>query len=98
LADDDLRGVIGLAARYVKQETLDPVKQLAKLLIYGIVATLATAAGVILLVLGILRLLQTETGTTFTGHLVWLPYLITVVVLGVVIAFALARIGKRRGR
>ncbi len=98
MADDDLRGVIGLAARYVKQETLDPVKQLAKLLIYGIVATLATAAGVILLVLGILRLLQTETGTTFTGHLVWLPYLITVVVLGVVIAFALARIGKRRGR
>ena len=32
-----------------------------------------------LLLLGVLRVLQTETGTVFEGSLSWLPYLITAV-------------------
>ena len=36
--------------------------------------------GVVLLLLALLRLLQTETGTTFAGNLSWIPYLIVTVV------------------
>jgi hypothetical protein len=51
--------------------------------------------GVSLLLLGLLRLLQTETGTSFTGNLTWVPYLITLVV-AVLLAVAAAAAANRR--
>ena len=50
--------------------------------------------GLVLLFLGGLRLLQEETGSTFTGNLSWIPYLITVLACGVVAGLAI----KARGR
>ena len=40
--------------------------------------SLALTVGAVLLLLAGLRALQTETGTSFTGNLSWLPYLFTV--------------------
>lgn len=84
-----LRGSSGDAVQlvidYVKQETLEPLKGLGRFLAAGVAGSLALCVGVVLLLLGLLRLLQSETGSSFTGHLSWLPYLIvTVVGLGVV--------------
>jgi hypothetical protein len=99
---DDLRSALSLSVRYVKQETLDPAKRLGGMLLWGLVGSVTTAFGVILVALGVLRLLQDETGSTFTGHLDWLPYLITLVVVGAAIALAVSRIGgsasRKRGR
>ncbi len=47
-----------------------------------------------LLFLGGLRLLQDETGSTFTGNLSWLPYLLTLLACGLVALAAM----KARGR
>jgi len=70
-----------LCIAYVRQETVVPLKQLGKYLAFGIVGSLLMGVGVLLLALGGLRLLQEETGTTFTGDWSWVPYMIVFVAL-----------------
>lgn len=69
---------VQLTIDYVKQETLEPLKGLGRFLAAGIGGSFALCIGVVFLLVGVLRLLQTETGSTFTGHLSWIPYLIVV--------------------
>jgi hypothetical protein len=57
----------------------------------------ALTAGAVLLLLAGLRALQGETGTSFTGHLSWVPYLITAVAAVVVMGLAAWRITKGPG-
>lgn len=87
-----------LLKAYAQQQTVDPLKGLAKFAGLGLGGAVVGGVGVTLLLLGLLRLLQTETGTSFTGHLNWVPYLITLVValLLTVIAAALANRRKER--
>jgi len=93
----DLREVASVALGYVKQETFGPLKKVGKLLAFGTAGSVFMAVGTILIGVGLLRLLQMETGSSFTGHLSWLPYGITVVFYLIVAAVVAARIGKRRG-
>jgi hypothetical protein len=86
-----------LARDYAKQETIDPLKGLGRFLGLGIGGAIALGIGISMLLLGTLRLLQTETGSTFTGNLSWAPYLLTTVVGLVAIGLALLRISKRKG-
>ncbi|MHB1504297.1 MAG: hypothetical protein ACYCTL_09515 [Acidimicrobiales bacterium] len=72
--------LLKLVVEYVKQETLGPLRGLGRFVVFGTMGAVALAAGMLLLVLAFLRLLQDETGSTFTGHLSWLPYLIAAVV------------------
>ena len=71
--------VIDLLRRYLIQETVDPLKLASRTLLYGSAAAVLIGIGIVLLLLGVLRVLQTETGTVFEGSLSWLPYLITAV-------------------
>ncbi|NNN13223.1 MAG: hypothetical protein HKL81_05700 [Acidimicrobiaceae bacterium] len=75
-----------LVVAYLKQETLGPLKGLGRYLGFGIAGSVLVAVGLLMLMLGILRLLQSETGSTFTGNLSWLPYLITAVVATALLA------------
>jgi hypothetical protein len=70
-----------MVVTYVKQQTLIPLKQLGRYVGFGILGSLLLGFGVVFLALGGLRLLQTETGSTFTGDWSWVPYLIMVFVL-----------------
>jgi hypothetical protein len=65
-----------LVIAYLRQETVVPLKQLGRYLAFGIAGSLLMGVGVILMSLGLLRLLQTQTGDTFTGDWSWVPYLI----------------------
>lgn len=85
---------VQLVIDYVKQETLDPLKGLGRFLAYGVLGSLALCVGVVLLLVAVLRLLQTETGTAFTGHLSWLPYLIVAVLAVAVIGLAVWRVAR----
>ena len=73
---------------YAKQEIKDPLTGLVSYVAWGVVTMLLIGLGSILLAIGALRALQTETGSTFTGSLSWAPYGIVlagaVVVLGAV--------------
>lgn len=66
---------------YVKQETFVPIRQLGRYVGFGIVGSLLLGFGVVLLGVGGLRALQTETGSTFAGDWSWVPYLIMFVAL-----------------
>jgi hypothetical protein len=69
---------------YLKQETLGPLKGLGRFLAWGLAGSLAIAIGLVLLLVGILRLLQDETGSSLTGDWSWVPYFV-VSVLGLAV-------------
>jgi hypothetical protein len=73
-----------LVVGYAKQETLDPVKNLGRFLGYGMGGALLSSLGAVLLLLGTLRLLQTETGDTFDGNWTFVPYVVVLVVSGAI--------------
>ncbi len=77
-----------LTIDYAKQEISDPVKGLGRYLLWGSLSMLLIGLGMVLLAIGALRALQTETGSTFTGSFTWAPYGIVLsgalVVLGIV--------------
>lgn len=85
-----------LVIGYLKQETLGPVSRLGRYVVFGLAGSLSIAAGVVLIVVGILRLLQSETGSTFSGNLSWLPYLISAVLGMLVVAVGVLGIIKKR--
>jgi uncharacterized membrane protein YidH (DUF202 family) len=90
-----LSDLVDLVQQYAKQETVDPLKSLGHFFKRGFPGALLAAFGVVLLMLAALRVLQTETGSTFTGHWSWAPYLITFLGAAVVIGLAVAQANKR---
>ncbi len=73
-----------LTVDYLKQETVEPLKGLGRFLYMGIAGSFFLAGGILLILIGILRLLQTETGTALTGDWSWVPYAV-VVLLGIAV-------------
>ena len=87
-----------LTVDYLKQEVVDPLRGLGRFLYMGIAGSFFLAFGLLLILLGVLRLLQTETGTALSGDWSWVPYAV-VVVLGIaVIAVAALRIQSGPGQ
>jgi hypothetical protein len=84
-AQDLFQLVIG----YAKQETLDPVKNLGRYIGFGMAGALLGSLGAVLLLLGGLRLLQTETGDTFDGNWTFVPYVVVLAVSGAIAAGAM---------
>ena len=82
-----------LIVAYLKQETVVPLKQLGRYLAFGIAGSLLMGVGVILMSLGLLRLLQTQTGDTFADDWSWVPYLIVfaALVIGAAIVWTLRK-------
>jgi len=90
-----------LVVDYVKQETLQPLKGLGRYILFGVVGSVALAFGLVVLAVGLLRLLQGETGTAFAGNLSWIPYVIcagAVVVVAAAAVWAIVRGQARSGR
>lgn len=87
---------IELLIGYLKQETLGPISRLGRYVLFGLSGSILIALGVVLIMVGFLRLLQSETGTTFTGDLSWLPYLISAFLGVVVVSLAVLGVIKKR--
>ena len=89
-----------LTVDYLKQETVQPLRGLGRFLYMGIAGSFFLAGGILLILIGVLRLLQTETGTALTGDWSWVPYAVVVVLGALVIGVAAWRItagpGKQR--
>lgn len=94
----DVAEIKDLVVAYAKQETVAPVKALGRFVGFGVAGSMLLAVGLLLLVLAILRVLQTETGAVFAGRLSFVPYLATVGACGVVLALAVRAIGAARRR
>jgi hypothetical protein len=92
--DNPVSEVIGLVKTYAKQEALDPLGNALRWLAWGAAGAFALAIGFVLLLLALLRVLQTETNDVFDGNWSFVPYLITLVAAAVVLAVAMSRIKK----
>jgi hypothetical protein len=87
-----------LTVDYLKQETVDPLRGLGRFLYMGILGSVFLAFGILLILIGILRLLQTETGSALTGDMSWVPYAVVVLLGAMVIGVAAWRVTAGPGR
>lgn len=85
-----------LVRAYAKQETVEPIKGLGRYAAFGVLGSVLLSLGLVMLLLGGLRALQTETGDTFDGSWSWAPYLIALVGVGAIIALVLRGMAKRK--
>ena len=81
-----------LTVDYAKQETLNPLKGLIRYVIFGVLGSFVLSIGLVLWVVAVLRVLQTETGGAFDGNFTWAPYLLTLVICAVVIGLSVSAI------
>lgn len=86
-----------LSLAYAKQETIDPLKGLGRFLGFGVGGAILLGLGSVLLGLSGLRALQTETGSSFTGNLSWIPYGIVALSAVLLIGLVIWRVVKRKG-
>jgi hypothetical protein len=73
----DGRQFVDMVVADAKQETLGPLRGVGRYLALGVGGSVLLGVGLLILLLALLRALQTETGSTFKGNLSWAPYLIT---------------------
>jgi len=85
-----------LVRAYAKQETVEPLKGILRFVGFGIAGGVSLSVGLVLLALGGLRALQTQTGSTFQGNWSWAPYGIVVLVAALIVVLLASRMGKRK--
>lgn len=85
---------IATTRAYVMQETVGPLKGVGRFIAFGVAGSLMLGLSCIFMVVGLLRLLQTQTNGAFDGNWSVVPYVIVLAVGGIVIALAASRIRK----
>lgn len=90
-----LADIADLVKAYARQETVEPLQGMGRWVGMGVAGSLLLMLGSISLTLAMLRVLQEETGTTFTGNLSWFPYLATLGAALVIVGLLGWRITKR---
>ena len=86
---DDL---VGLFRRYVRQETVEPLRSLGRYLLFGTAGSVLVGVGTVLLALGALRGLQAW--GALDGRWSWVPYLAAALPLALVGVRATSLIAK----
>lgn len=95
LDDPSIGEVVDLVKTYAKQETIGPLKGAGRWIAFGAAGAVCLGLGLSLLLLGLLRLLQSEWGWAQTQGRSWLPYLIVLVACVALLAITLTRIPKK---
>lgn len=80
---------------YARQETVDPIRGAARWVAAGTAGAMFLGLSVVFLSMGVLRLTQSVAGDTLDGSWSFVPYVVTVVVLAVVVAFTFSRVSQR---
>lgn len=93
---DELKALL---VRYVKEETVQPLKDLGRFIAWGALGSLFVGFGSVILLVGALRYLQWQF-KVLDGSLSWLPYLIVAVLALLVMGLTAWRVvsggAKRR--
>ncbi len=86
--------VVDLVKTYAKQETIGPLRGAGKWLGLGAAGAFLLGLGLVIVLLGLLRLVQAEWDRAATGALSWLSYLVVLVVTLVLLIVVLKRISR----
>jgi len=92
--DASIGEVIDYVKAYAKQETLGPLKGAGRWLAFGFAAAFTLGLGLVFIMVGLLRALQTEWDRSATGNLSWLAYVIVLVVASALLVLTISRIKK----
>ena len=95
--DDDptsITGIVDLVRTYAEQETVGPLKGAGKWLAMGTAGAVLLGIGGSLVMLGLLRLIQTEWDRAARGSLSWLAYVIVLVVDVLLLVLTISRINR----
>ena len=90
----DLGEIVDYVTAYAKQETIGPMKGAGRWLAFGTAAAFMLGIGLLIVLLGLLRLLQTEWEWAASGSWSWIAYLVVAVVCMIVLAVTLSRIKR----
>ncbi|HUY05932.1 MAG TPA: hypothetical protein VMU99_01570 [Acidimicrobiales bacterium] len=94
---DELQDVLDEAKRYFVAQTLAPLKSIGRKLLFGLSGALVAGIGIVLCLVGLLRVLQIEVGNTFAGMWTFVPYFL-VAVSGILVSAIVILVGFRRYR
>jgi hypothetical protein len=86
--------VVEYVKLYAKQETLGPLKGAGRWIAAGLGMAVCLGFGLMLLLLGLLRMLQTEWGWVQSAGHSWAPYAIVGIVCAVLLGLTLVSINK----
>ena len=89
--------LVSLVVAYAKQETIDPLKSLARFVAFGVAGAILIATGGVVLALAAVRAAQAETGGHLHGNLTWVPYAGGALLAVVGAVWAVTRIFKGAG-
>jgi hypothetical protein len=71
-----------LVIAYAKQETVEPLRGMARYIGFGLAGAVLMGSGVSFLAIGALRAMQSNRGWAVNGNWSWVPYLAVVLALG----------------
>ena len=89
-----INDLVDTVKAYALQETVGPLKDVGRFLAMGAAGAIAIGLGVVMLLVALLRILQTETNGVFDGNWSFVPYLITGAVGVLVVYIAMTRVQK----
>lgn len=92
--DATLSEVIDTVKLYAEQEIVGPLKGAGRWLGFGAAGSFTLALGLMLMLLGGLRALQTEWDRSASGSFSWVSYALVFVVTLVLLAITISRIKK----
>ena len=85
-----------MVVSYARQETVEPLRGAARWIAWGLASMTAMSCGMVLFALGLLRLVQDLTGSTFNDTWSFVPYLFAVVFSALVVAGAVSQVRRAR--
>ena len=94
LDDTSIPELIEFVRSYVKQETVEPLRGVGRWIAFGAAGALCLGLGLVIVLLGVLRLVEEEWPRTASGSWSWVAYLITVLVAIALLVVTLLRIKK----
>ena len=94
MAANEEVSIVDLVRAYAEQETLGRVKGAGRWLAYGAIGAVLLGLGLVLVLVGLLRVIQTELDTTLDGAWSWVPYAIVTAVAVLLLVLALSRVKK----
>ncbi len=94
LDDTSIPELIEFIRAYAKQETLDPLRGVGRWIAYGAAGAFLLGLGLVIMLIGVLRLVAEEWPRSATGSWSWVAYLITLLVAVALLVLTLMRIKK----